>query len=164
MANKSNTLQAERSIRQPFPSLMAVCRDCAGCPGSPGIYLVHARLGPLQACSKQAHARRAKPTLRRPSKVPAAPQPARARDAVHRHAGWKDRHTLAFTFTASQVTVQPRLAATARTAVQNGWWISKTTRAHFPVLRADTKHRGAGRLETSDPAPPASPRAAVRPR
>lgn len=69
---------------------MAVCRDCAGCPGSPGIYLVRARLGPLQACSKRAHARMAKPTLRRPSKVPAAPQLVRARDAVGRQAVCQD--------------------------------------------------------------------------
>lgn len=42
-------------------------------------------------------------------------------------------------------TVLPRLATTARTAVQNGWWLSKPPRAHFPVLRADTEHRGACR-------------------
>lgn len=71
-------------------------------------------------------------------------------------------HTLAFTFTASQVTVLPHLATTALTAVQNGSWISKTPRAHFPVPRADAKHRGACRLETPDTGAPASSGAAVR--
>ena len=62
---------------------------------------------------------------------------------------------MAFTFAASQVTALTRLSTTALTALHDGWWISETPRAHFPVLRANAKQHRAFELETSDPGAPA---------
>lgn len=128
---------------------MAVCKGSPGCPGGSGIY-------PLQACSKQAHARLAKPAPS--SALPRSLQGlvrAGGRATVAVVAQSVKGNTLAFTFAASQVTVLPRLATTALTAVHDGWRISENPRAHFPVLRANAKQHRAFELETSDPGPPA---------
>lgn len=128
---------------------MAVCKGCPGCPGGSGIY-------PLQACCKQAHARLAKPAPS--SALPRSLQGlvrAGGRATVAVVAQSVEGNTLAFTFAASQVTVLPRLATTALTAVHDGWRISENPRAHVPVLRANAKQHRAFELETSDPGPPA---------
>lgn len=131
-----------------------MCRDCPGCPAGPGTGACTA--GPsagLQQRSPRTTAQAyAPPGFQGPRRASACPR-ARRRSPSR----------------SPRRAQLGRLAGGCPAAPSNdsspgctGWRISKPPRAHLPVLRADTKPRGAGGLETSDPRPPASPGAAVR--